>query len=493
MAANWSKPTLDSLYTVFRDELIERADDHAKMFNSTNTTNLPPGVVKWNGSENKFDIKIPAGWEDLSTEYKINVEKLGGLTSSEYTNTASSQNITGAKVFTNNTEIQGTTTLRGDVVLGDSATNEVTFNAKVKNTTFSGDVTLEGVNTDLSVGGNSALGGTLSVSGNSALGGTLSVSSNFSVNGNTTLGNASSDTITLTGTVGATTFSGDVHLSGTSSDLDVGGAITVAGATTLNGNVTLGNAAADTILINGDIHGASNTVDIKDALNLSSTLTVASTADFNSSITTRAITMDNDYHFIAGSNGNHNGDFIWYSETAGEYFEINGGTGNTTIHGVNSQFTMHGQATVAGASTTPLYMYNDGRLYLSNTAEATSLSDSSVSLTVKGGATVAKNLYVGGTIYESSARELKENIKPIMGALGKVLKLEGVSYNKISNGQKEIGLIADEVLKVIPEVVSSKDGKAEALHYSRLTAVLIEAVKELTNKVESLEAQIQRS
>ena len=493
MAANWSKPTLDSLYTVFRDELIERADDHAKMFNSTNTTNLPPGVVKWNGSENKFDIKIPAGWEDLSTEYKINVEKLGGLTSSEYTNTASSQNITGAKVFTNNTEIQGTTTLRGDVVLGDSATNEVTFNAKVKNTTFSGDVTLEGVNTDLSVGGNSALGGTLSVSGNSALGGTLSVSSNFSVNGNTTLGNASSDTITLTGTVGATTFSGDVHLSGTSSDLDVGGAITVAGATTLNGNVTLGNAAADTILINGDIHGASNTVDIKDALNLSSTLTVASTADFNSSITTRAITMDNDYHFIAGSNGNHNGDFIWYSETAGEYFEINGGTGNTTIHGVNSQFTMHGQATVAGASTTPLYMYNDGRLYLSNTAEATSLSDSSVSLTVKGGATVAKNLYVGGTIYESSARELKENIEPLVGSLGKIRLLEGVSYNKISNGQKEIGLIADEVLKVIPEVVSSKDGKAEALHYSRLTAVLIEAVKELTNKVESLEAQIQRS
>jgi hypothetical protein len=319
------------------------------------------------------------------------------------------------------------------------------------------------------------------------------VSSNFSVNGNTTLGNASSDTITLTGTVGATTFNGDVTLSGTSTDLTVGGAITVAGATTLNGNVTLGNAAADTILINGDIHGASNTVDIKDALNLSSTLTVASTADFNSSITTRAITMDNDYHFIAGSNGNHNGDFIWYSETAGEYFEINGGTGNTTIHGVNSQFTMHGQATVAGASTTPLYMYNDGRLYLSNTAEATSLSDSSVSLTVKGGATVAKNLYVGGTIYESSARELKENIEPLVGSLGKIRLLEGVSYNKISNGQKEIGLIADEVLKVIPEVVSSKDGKAEALHYSRLTAVLIEAVKELTNKVESLEAQIQRS
>ena len=447
MAANWSKPTLDSLYTVFRDELIERADDHAKMFNSTNTTNLPPGVVKWNGSENKFDIKIPAGWEDLSTEYKINVEKLGGLTSSEYTNTASSQNITGAKVFTNNTEIQGTTTLRGDVVLGDSATNEVTFNAKVKNTTFSGDVTLEGVNTDLSVGGNSALGGTLSVSGNSALGGTLSVSSNFSVNGNTTLGNASSDTITLTGTVGATTFDGDVTLSGTTTDLDVGGAITV-----------------------------------------------ASTADFNSSITTRAITMDDDNSFTAGSDGNNSdGDFKWYSETEGEYFEINGGTGNTTIHGVDSQFTMHGQATVAGASTTPLYMYNDGRLYLSNTAEATSLADTSVALDVAGGVTVAKNLYVGGTIYESSARELKENIKPIMGALGKVLKLEGVSYNKISNGQKEIGLIADEVLKVIPEVVSSKDGKAEALHYSRLTAVLIEAVKELTNKVESLEAQIQRS
>jgi len=493
MAANWNKPTLDSLYTDFRDELVDRADDHAKMFNGTGTTNLPIGVIGWDGSTNKFNLKTITGWSDLSSEYQINVNKLDNLTGSEYVNVASTQTISGVKTFSSNVTVEGTTTLKGNTVLGDSVLDNITVTGKFQSTTFEGDVVLEGATTDLTVGGNAVVTGTLNVSGLTSFGSSLATSGSLSVLGNTTLGNASSDTITLTGTVGATTFNGDVTLSGTSTDLTVGGAITVAGATTLNGNVTLGNAAADTILINGDIHGASNTVDIKDALNLSSTLTVASTADFNSSITTRAITMDNDNSFTAGSDGSNNGDFIWYSETAGEYFEINGGTGNTTIHGVDSQFTMHGQATVAGASTTPLYMYNDGRLYLSNTAEATSLADTSVALDVAGGVTVAKNLYVGGTIYESSARELKENIKPIMGALGKVLKLEGVSYNKISNGQKEIGLIADEVLKVIPEVVSSKDGKAEALHYSRLTAVLIEAVKELTNKVESLEAQIQRS
>jgi len=498
---DWTKPTLDSLYTDFRDELVSLRTDAAKMFDNGSggvlTTNLPDGVIRWNSSTNQFQILDSSSWEQLpqntTSEYGINVNKLDNLTGSEYVNVASTQNISGAKTFTSNVEIQGTTTLKGDTTLGDSVLDDITVNGKFKNTTFKGDVTLEGANTDLSVGGNVDIDGTLNVDSTVTFGQNLTVTSNLAVNGNTTLGNASSDTITLTGTVGATTFNGDVHLSGTNTDLDIDGTLNVDGAATFNGAVTLGNAASDTILINGDIHGASNQVDIKDAVVMSSTLSVASASDFNGDITTRAITMDNDYNFTAGSNGNNNGDFRWYTEDTGQYFKVDGGTGNVTMYGINSSFTTHGYFTAAGASSYPLYVENDGRLKVTNTADATSLSDTNVSLDVSGGTTISKNLYVGGTIYESSARELKENIQPIMGALGKVLKLEGVSYDKKANGQHEIGLIADDVQEVIPEVVSSKDGKAEALHYSRLTAVLVEAVKELTCEVESLKAQLQRS
>ena len=229
MAANWNKPTLDSLYTDFRDELVDRADDHAKMFNGTGTTNLPIGVIGWDGSTNKFNLKTITGWSDLSSEYQINVNKLDNLTGSEYVNVASTQTISGVKTFSSNVTVEGTTTLKGNTVLGDSVLDNITVTGKFQSTTFEGDVVLEGATTDLTVGGNAVVTGTLNVSGLTSFGSSLATSGSLSVLGNTTLGNASSDTITLTGTVGATTFDGDVTLSGTTTDLDVGGAITEIG------------------------------------------------------------------------------------------------------------------------------------------------------------------------------------------------------------------------------------------------------------------------
>jgi Chaperone of endosialidase len=79
----------------------------------------------------------------------------------------------------------------------------------------------------------------------------------------------------------------------------------------------------------------------------------------------------------------------------------------------------------------------------------------------------------------SSAR-WKTNIQPLTGALGKVEQLRGVSYDLKGSGKHEIGVIAEEVAKVVPEVVAyEKNGKDVAgVDYSRLTALLIEAVKQ---------------
>jgi hypothetical protein len=78
-----------------------------------------------------------------------------------------------------------------------------------------------------------------------------------------------------------------------------------------------------------------------------------------------------------------------------------------------------------------------------------------------------------------SSRRWKTNIQPLQNALGLVEQLRGVSYDLKDSGKHEIGVIAEEVGAVVPEVVSYEDnGKdARGVDYSRLTALLIEAIK----------------
>jgi hypothetical protein len=84
----------------------------------------------------------------------------------------------------------------------------------------------------------------------------------------------------------------------------------------------------------------------------------------------------------------------------------------------------------------------------------------------------------GWTTY--SSRRWKTNIQTLHGALAKVERMRGVSYDLKANGQHEVGVIAEEVGAVVPELVTYEaNGKdARGVDYSRLTALLIEATKE---------------
>jgi len=92
----------------------------------------------------------------------------------------------------------------------------------------------------------------------------------------------------------------------------------------------------------------------------------------------------------------------------------------------------------------------------------------------------------------TSSRRFKTNVKTLDNALQKVEKLRGVVYDEKSSGNKSIGLIAEEVGEVIPEVVTYEDnGKdAKSLDYSRLVAVLIEAIKEQQKQIDELKARL---
>jgi len=91
-----------------------------------------------------------------------------------------------------------------------------------------------------------------------------------------------------------------------------------------------------------------------------------------------------------------------------------------------------------------------------------------------------------------SSRRWKTNIHPLQNALSKVEQLRGVSYDLKDSGEHEIGVIAEEVGKVVPEVVSYEDnGKdARGVDYSRLTALLIEATKEQQALIRKQQQQI---
>ena len=100
-----------------------------------------------------------------------------------------------------------------------------------------------------------------------------------------------------------------------------------------------------------------------------------------------------------------------------------------------------------------------------------------------------------GTYHESSDVRLKENITTIPDALNKVESLRGVNFTWKDTEHKgsnlKMGFIAQEVEEVVPEVVHTQDDemKTKAVEHQYITGLLVEAVKELSNKVKELEAK----
>jgi hypothetical protein len=140
---------------------------------------------------------------------------------------------------------------------------------------------------------------------------------------------------------------------------------------------------------------------------------------------------------------------------------------------------------------------------ISITSTASSTSTTTGALKVSGGIGLAGSLYAGGDITATgnvtaySDIKLKENIVTINSALEKTLGLRGVYYNRKSAPEsKRVGVIAQEIQKVLPEVVISNidsETKEETLSvdYGNITALLIEAIKELNAKVQDLQNQLQ--
>jgi hypothetical protein len=95
------------------------------------------------------------------------------------------------------------------------------------------------------------------------------------------------------------------------------------------------------------------------------------------------------------------------------------------------------------------------------------------------------NATFSGTVTENSDERLKDNITTISGALDLVSDMRGVTYDK--DGRAGVGVIAQEIQKVLPELVSEPaDGEYLSVAYGNISGVLIEAIKELRAEVDHL-------
>jgi hypothetical protein len=147
-----------------------------------------------------------------------------------------------------------------------------------------------------------------------------------------------------------------------------------------------------------------------------------------------------------------------------------------------------------------------GQLFLAGATAATDTTTGT--LRVTGGIGVSGTGWFGSvnatgdiTAFQTSDVRFKTNIKPIENALDKVSAIGGYSYDwtdaflEMRGGENnyirrhDVGLLADEVENVLPEVVTLRNDGYKGINYEKTISLLVEAIKELKNEIDILKAE----
>jgi hypothetical protein len=240
---------------------------------------------------------------------------------------------------------------------------------------------------------------------------------------------------------------------------------------TSSGNITIDATANDSDIILKGTDGGADT----DFLTLDGS--AAGAATFNGAVTADAgVSIDNitiDGTEIDLSSGNLTLDsagHIVLDADGGELQFKDGGTAIGTIYNSSSNLAIYS----AGSDNDLLLQGNDGGSLI------TALS---LDMSAAGAATFNND------VTAFSDNRFKEDIETIPDGLSKVCKLRGVTYTRIdADNNKHMGVIAQEVEKVIPEVVKTDKSKEKikSVAYGNMVGLLIEAIKDLKNEVDEL-------
>ncbi len=158
---------------------------------------------------------------------------------------------------------------------------------------------------------------------------------------------------------------------------------------------------------------------------------------------------------------------------------------NNSVNNLVSSFNTLGNALIIGSGTM-------SSLLVSNTAQSIGIGTGG-SLTVLGGASFSKDIYVGGILTSSSDIRLKQDIRPLtkeMSTLDLISDIRTIRYtykNDDTNTQ-HIGFIAQDFQQHFPELL--RDSGFYTLDYSKVTVVLMECIKELKYEIDKLKSQL---
>lgn len=147
-----------------------------------------------------------------------------------------------------------------------------------------------------------------------------------------------------------------------------------------------------------------------------------------------------------------------------------------TVQGNDKQIQYNEAGNLAGATG---LIYSGSKVGINN-----EVADLTYSLEVSG------SIRASAGLLSNSDKRLKENIYLIDNALSKVNNIEGVYFNWLDQKETQVGVIAQQVKEVFPEVVSEDKSSYLSVDYSKLVPLLIGAVNEQSSIIEGLEKRI---
>ena len=463
---------------------------------------------------------LGVSWADLTTIPAGDATLLDGLDSTQFLRSdvadtkAGDTTFSNNAIFSSNVDIAGITTISGaidgdsganisggETVLSSATVSDLTDNRVViagtsgaleddSNLTFDGSTLALGASldvngTDHDINGAIALDH-VTVSGITTVTGAIDGNGGANISGaetilsSATVSDLTDNRIVVAGTSGALEDSADLTFDGSSltvndADVDITGTggLSIDGSTVIDSSgVWQGSSAG----IQG-IQGITGTQGTNGTQGTTGAQGTAGSNGSNGSNGTQGIQGIQGRQGTAGSNGSNGSNGTQGTQgiqgrqgTAGS----NGSNGGTGAQGIQGRQGTTGSVSVSN---------NANNRVITATGGAT--ANAEANLTFDG-----SNLVASGNITAYSDATVKDNIQTIEYALEKVLKLRGVEFdrNDLDGKPHQIGVIAQEIEKVIPEVVITNDDGLKSVAYGNLSGLLIEAIKELKAEIDELKS-----
>ena len=165
--------------------------------------------------------------------------------------------------------------------------------------------------------------------------------------------------------------------------------------------------------------------------------------------------------------------------------DISGSFATTGSNIFSGSQEITGSLTVSGSTELSGSLFVTGSSYLSGSLFVSGAFSGS-SIYVGGGITAGDDI----TAFYSSDENLKDNVELIPNAVEKVKQIKGVSFDwndKSKHSGHDVGVIAQDIEKVLPELVVTRENGFKAVKYDKLVALLIQVNKELIERIEKLE------